>query len=479
LLILAGLLCASCAGERPVRAPRPWNVLLITLDTCRSDVLGCYRGRFAAVTPAADSLAAKGVLFERAYCQAPSTLPSHASILTGFSPLTHGINDNGVYFLGPEFETLAETLKEHGYQTAAFVSAYVLDDRYGLAQGFDVYDDEMEDPLRPGEAPSFPEGTDPQIAWWVSRFFQPYQRTADRVGARAIDWLRTAGSAPFFLWAHFFDPHQPYTPPEAWLDRYAEGYDGFANGSGPEFLAAMRAAKADRGDLYHMWARYSAEVAFADYWVGRLLEVLDESDLWENTIVVLVGDHGEGFGEHGLFFEHNSLLYEELVRVPLLVHVPGNGSAGRRVAAAVRTIDIFPTILSSVGIAPSDSLEGRSLIDLMHGREEAERCSYFQALCGRQALPAREELRGLQAGRWKLIRTTSHADGESTTELYDLANDPDERNDLASSVDSVMQQLDERLRDLVESAAGSGDTDHSLQLDEESRERLRSLGYIR
>ncbi len=477
LLICLGAGCRRAESNLP---PNPLNVLLITVDTCRFDCIGSSGRKGAALTPNIDRLAAKSVFFEKAYCQIPSTLPSHASILTGLTPLEHGVHDNGVYRLGDEYITLAERLKGYGYRTAAFVSAYVLDRRFGLSQGFDVYDDRMEDPVQTGPAPRFRKGTNPETMDMVKRFYGPSQRSADSVVPKAVEWLEEVEEDHFFLWLHLFDPHSPYSPPSHWIDRYDSGYTGQANGDATHFNAALNRGKVASRDLAHMIARYKGEVSYTDEWLGNLLAELDRLRLSRNTLVVLIGDHGEGFGEHGLYFEHNSLLYEETVRIPFLIHFPGEEERKRRISTAVNSIDLLPTLINALG-EPAPDLVGRSLLPLIDGEEPAgTRCVYLEAICGRQAFPVPAERRGIVSGHWKFVRVTKRKDGTEELELYDLSKDPLERKNLASSRKKIVTELSRQLDGIIEAAKrGDGAGDHALDLDEEAMEKLRELGYIR
>lgn len=253
--------------------------MLITLDTTRADRLGAYGYRLAG-TPRLDRLAADGVLFERAVA-APITLPAHASLLTGSYPFTHGVRNNGDFSLSDTVPTLATTLHDRGYRTAAFVSAFVLDRRYGLARGFDVYDDHV-----------------------------PLERRGDRTAAAAAQWLseHAGGPAPVFLWLHLYDAHDPYDPP-----------------------TPFRAAFAARP--------YDGEIAFDDAAIGSVLDRLDRLGRRSSTIVAVVGDHGESLGEHGED-THAVFVYESALRVPMIVAWPGQLPAGRRVPGLVRAIDL-------------------------------------------------------------------------------------------------------------------------------------------
>jgi arylsulfatase A-like enzyme len=232
-------------GKSGVKRDGRLNILLVTLDTTRADRLGCY-GYVGGKTPNLDALARGGVLFQNVYAQVPLTLPSHSSIMTGTTPLVHGVHNNGSYVLSPDRTTLAEMLKARGFRTAAFVASFSLDSRFGLDQGFDVYDDSFEAGLPFKSANS--------------------ERRADTMAALFTAWLDGRGEEPFFAWVHFFDPHLPYRPPAPYDREFADNpYDG--------------------------------EVAFMDEAIGTVVGKLREKNLLERTLVVLAGDHGEAFGE--------------------------------------------------------------------------------------------------------------------------------------------------------------------------------------
>ena len=285
-LILAAVAVAvatiSC-GRQP-----PLNVLLITLDTTRADHLGCY-GYDAIETPNIDRLAAEGTLYERCYTPVPITLPSHLSILTGTYPVFHGVRENAGFYVADELDTLAEILNREGYATAAFVGAFPLDSQTGLDQGFELYDDNYPSSLEEGQHPSLRGAFD--------------ERPAAEVVQPAIAWIDQRGAAPFFLWTHFFDPHQPQIPPSPYRERYAD-------------------------------ALYDGEIASVDEAIGRLLTRIAERGFLDRTLVVVTADHGEGLGDHGEL-THALLLHSSTVRVPLIVRDP-RGPAGERVSRSGR-----------------------------------------------------------------------------------------------------------------------------------------------
>ncbi len=284
-----------------------YNLLLVTLDTTRPDRLGCY-GNDEIRTPVIDALARDGVIFSNAVATTPTTLPSHASIMTGLYPHHHGSRSNGLFPLAMEETTLAEVLSAAGYATAAMVSAFVLDSKFGLDQGFDVYDDEIHSKNRSSGA---------------------YERSGDETTDRAIQWLHEGRADPFFLWVHYYDPHAPYRLPGS-------------------------AAKSD-GDN-----PYDEEIAFVDEQVGRLLKVLDELGRAEKTLVVVVADHGEGLGDHGEY-SHGVLLHDSTLRIPLIMRAGRRLGGGVHIGRRVSQVDLVPTLLSLLGISPPDGLDGFDL----------------------------------------------------------------------------------------------------------------------
>jgi arylsulfatase A-like enzyme/Flp pilus assembly protein TadD len=359
----AGPLAAAPAGKP--------NVLLITVDTLRADHLGCY-GSTTVRTNAADRLAARGALFTRAFAHNPLTLPSHANILLGLTANAHGVHDNSGFIVREDFLTLAEWLKGQGYETGAFVGAFPLDSRFGLVQGFDVYDDNY--------------GTQgPTDMVFV-------ERKAEVVVARASEWLR-GRTGPWFLWVHLFDPHQPYQPPEPFLSQYpGRPYDG--------------------------------EIAYADSALGKLLDLLDEMKITDRTAVVFTADHGESLGEHGEM-THGYFAYNATLRVPLILTLPGAKAA--KIDGNVGHVDIFPTVCELVGGQAPAGLQGRSLLPLVRGKSRPVRPIYFEALTAyynRGWAP----LRGYILGDEKFMESP-------IPEVYDLSKDFGELENLAPRTD--------------------------------------------
>jgi len=403
--VLVGAAALVFAGIRAARRVPP-NIVLITLDTIRADHVGAY-GAQRAQTPTLDRLAREGVLFERAVAAAPITLPAHASLLTGAYPFVHGVRNNGTFSLNDRIPTLGTALHDRGYRTGAFVSAFVLDRRYGLGRGFDVYDDRMS-----------------------------LERRGDRTAAAAIAWLRTAGSQPFFVWLHLYDPHDPYSPPAPFSQTFADRpYDG--------------------------------EIAFADSVVASLLQEITRTRPASSTLVAVVGDHGESLGDHGEA-THAVFVYQSTLRVPLILSWPGSLPAGRRVTAPVRAIDLAPTLLDLAGAPPLAGAQGSSLRPLVAGQPlktahaiYAE--SYFPQLYMNWA-----PLRTLQDERWKFIDAPE-------PELYDLASDADEHTNVFDRMPGRAAELRLALDRLTGGGAGAM---HEQALDRDAAAKLAALGYV-
>jgi arylsulfatase A-like enzyme len=415
-----GVSCRGCLS----RPPRT-NVLLVTFDTTRADHLGCY-GFQDAQTPVVDRLAREGVLFESAYSSIPLTAPSHATILTGRYPIAHGVRDNGLFVLSPEQETLAEILKQHGYATAAAIGGFPLVARFGLDQGFGFYDDRLvtEYDMVLGTKP-----TKPPLAF--------DERRAARVNEAAIGWLQEHAQQPFFLWVHYYDPHQPFQPPVPYDDLFAASpYDG--------------------------------EIAYADESLGTLLDSLRSLEVYDRTLVVLTADHGEGLGDHGEL-THSYLLYDSTLRVPLVMRGPGL-PAGHRAPGRVRLVDVAPTILDALGLGVPAGMQGRSLTALWSGTPaRVDRTHYAETLSPRLSQNW-GELRALFDERWKYVHGPR-------PELFDLGADPGELRNLASENPAQAAAMKGRLAEFLERHSPPGGSRLS-PVDDETRSRLQALGYL-
>jgi arylsulfatase A-like enzyme/Flp pilus assembly protein TadD len=419
-MALAGTRRLRTTGAQGRLAAKSSNVILITIDTLRADYVGAY-GSSRVQTPALDSLANDGVLFSQAYCQVPLTPPSHASILTGLYPATHGVRDFSSGGLRPGSTTLATMLRSRGYKTAAFISALVLETRWGLNQGFDLYYDHFNLDEMHGVSPG------------------NVQRRAAETMAQVLKWLKARPAGPFLLWVHLYDPHHDYDPPEPFRSRYASNL-------------------------------YAGEVAYADSEISRLLNALKQSGDYENSLIVATSDHGESLGEHREH-EHGFFVYEPTVRIPLIFKLPASYQAGKKKPALIaQTVDIVPTILQVLGIPqqPSWKIEGRGLLSAMLGKPAAAGSAYAETLYPRSTF-GWSELQMLREGKFKFILAPE-------AELYDLSQDPGETRNLYSSNQSISNQMRDRIRTL--SANFTATPAGSVADDPERVERLAALGYV-
>lgn len=486
LVPLAALLPAASARARPRQdgppdAARP-NLVLVTLDTTRADRLGPWRYERAR-TPRLDALAAEGTTFVQAFSPIPSTFPSHSTLFTGRYPQSHGVHDNAVYFLGAEQSTLAELLQARGYATGAFVSAFVLDAQFGLDQGFEAYDDAVDTPLMRFDVSLLEQADLPdERKRWEATVGTAYQRRGDATTKAALQWLGGLGARPFFLWVHYFDAHQPYQPPPPWDLEFDRDYRGPLDGDQRTFWQRFRRQQIVQADVDHMKALYDGEIAWQDECLGRLLDGVRAVGRLDETLVVVVADHGEGFGEHGQIWEHNSELYDEAVRVPLVVRRPDPSAHGERVAGLVRTLDVAPTILDWLGLPPEPAMQGTSLLAFTdadaarRAQAEAPGSILLEALRERQINPVEQSLVALRSERFKVIVRLDRAGQPVRTELYDLVADPAEKEDLAARDPERAERLrEEALRMLRELPAPA--SQNARELGELDNEALRALGY--
>lgn len=459
-LALAAAGCEPDAAQLRARDARP-NIVIVSLDTTRADHLSAY-GYERPTSPRLEALAAQGLRFDAAYAPSATTGPSHASLFTSLAPMAHDVRKNG-QVLSAALPTLAEELAAAGYETAGIVSSFVLSRRFGFAQGFGVWDEDFS-------RASAPEGV---TVWEGLEIEGKFYGSAEDTTRRAIAWLdgRARPEAPFLLFVHYFDPHDPYTPPP-----------GFA----PPFDAGPKAAlKHERTVFLYDWL-----IAFADAQMGVLFDGLDARGLGENTLVVVVGDHGEGLMDHGHPF-HGAQIYEEAVRVPFVVRWPGRIEAGRVEKAPVPIVDLAPTLLQLAGL-PQGRLgaDGRARADRWLEAREAGDDAVF--LYRRHYEPAElmpgftvaGEQFGVRQGRWKLI----DAPDEGRRELYDLEADPGERTNLVDReperTAALLERLDRWRADADgqlqawRSAAGEHAPGPQPELDAQSRARLEALGYV-
>ena len=396
-----------------------YNLLLVTIDTLRADVLGVY-GNPDGLTSNLDQLAAEGIRFTSAFAHATMTLPSHCSILTGEYPVRHGVRDNGLFRLEASRVTLAEILKRAGFRTGAFVGAFVLDTRFGLAQGFDVYDDYY------GEETGFTD-------------FNFVERRAEKVLSPATAWIEQDEGRPWFAWVHLFDPHVPYQPPDPYRERYRDH-------------------------------PYAGEVAYTDQALGSFLEKLRSMGRLENTLLVVTSDHGESLGEHGEK-THGAFAYNSTLQVPLILWAKPHLKP-QVFSETVSHVDLVPTILELLGFPVPDTVNGNTLLTRLRGQGTAgSRPIYFETLhpyLTQNLAP----LTGIIDGEYKFIELP-------LPELYHIHRDPQEKNNLFAGEEARAGQLRNRLEELVATMGATAGRDiRPLSLDEEIRKRLQALGYI-
>jgi arylsulfatase A-like enzyme/Flp pilus assembly protein TadD len=425
LVALLGLcgVPAGCGGP----ADGPPGVLLVTIDTCRADRIGCY-GAPVPVTPVIDDLAGRGTVFEQATAPVPLTLPSHATVLTGLYPDRHGIRDNGAARLPDEAETLAELLARQGWRTAAFVSAYPLAREFGTDQGFAIYDDDLSESSA-GTAPGLAEGAG-EVA---NRLFYD-ERIAGTTTASALAWLEEAagGDRPFLAWVHYFDPHATYRPPPHVMRPGLEPYDG--------------------------------EIAYVDEQIGRLLAAL--GDAASRVVVVVTADHGESLGQHGEA-THGLFLYESTLRVPWVMAGPGV-PAGERVTEPVSLADVLPTVLDAVDLAAPEGIDGETRLPLARGTGAPPAFVFAECLVPRLHFDW-AALRSVRRGNWKLIEAPR-------PELYDLGADPHEESNVLDLHPELADELRAELAAFADRGGALGAEE--IELDAEARERLERLGYV-
>jgi len=417
LLIFLSTLAPLFAATAPVRKPRP-NVILITIDTLRADHVGCY-GAKDVQTLTLDGLAHDGVVFERAISQVPLTWPSHAAILTGTYPFQNGVQDFTGQPLAPQFRSVAQAFKQQGYATAAVVSAFVLDRSWGLARGFDSYDDAFS-------AETF-----------QTKDIGLVDRKAEGSVTHALRWLAKRPPKPFFLWLHLYDPHSPYDPPEPYRTQYKE----------------------------HL---YDGEIAYADHELGRLVGWLKRNQLYDRTLIVALSDHGESLGEHGEQ-EHGFFVYNGTVRIPLIVKpAAGTHVAVGRVTRPVETTMVAPTLLRLAGV--KDTIEKQFASPSLFGKEESDSAAYSETFYPFSSF-GWNPLHALETSRYHYIDAP-------TPELYDIVADPAETNNLAAQQKATVAVLKDKLQNVLSRNPFRGSEAGTSSMSPDALAKLRALGYV-
>jgi len=419
-LLIVSLLC-GCGVAFAV----PPNIILITIDTTRADRMG-FLGSTRGLTPNLDALAKQSVVFTRAYAQVPLTTPSHAALLTGTYPQFSHVEDLGSR-LQKGTPYLPDLLHRHGYHTAAFVGAQILDPAStapGFERGFDVYDANFH---------SRKLGEDR---------YHSVERRAEDVADHALGWLSHNQKGPFFIWIHFYDPHDPYDPPEPFKTRYSS-------------------------------ALYDGEIAYTDSVIGSVMDVLQRHGLYQNTVIAVAADHGEAFGEHGEE-RHGVFLYDETIHVPLLLKLAQDRFAGDRVEQRVALCDIAPTLLAAAGIAAPTSMQAHSLFSLIEktgvggkgraiGRPIYSETNYSHRTFGWS------ELHSWRTGKYLFVQAPKR-------ELYDESTDPGALKNLAVDSKAVADTLSSQLDEFQRKTHSAGT--EPLRLDPAQTESLRALGYL-
>lgn len=427
LIALAAAITAIVA-YRHSSAPGIRHIVLISMDTTRADYLGCY-GYQHNTTPNIDAVAAEAIRFEQVIAPTPLTLPSHSTMMTGTIPPYHGIHDNQNYTLADSNLTLAEMLKAKGYTTGGIISTYVLEHTFGLDQGFDTYDDEFDETIN-GYAGA--------------------ERRGGEVSEHAIRWLDENQDEDFFLFLHYYDPHSPYDPPDV--------YRG---------LFGSKASTDEKNKIFKL--SYAEEIAYTDHCIGQVVEKLKSLDLYDSTLLIITGDHGEGLGEREEM-GHGYYIYQESVHVPLIIKLPGQQTA-KTVSGVAGLVDITPTVCSLLGIETPQHIQGRDLSGALFDEplEDDDHYIYSESLLATKYKAS--PLLAVTGNRFKYIQT-------ARPELYDLIEDPAETHNLVDEQSQRARILQDVLGVILEESLAAGTTDSKLELDDESLKKLESLGYV-
>jgi arylsulfatase A-like enzyme len=429
-LAIAGWFLYNNSGSRRIK-----HIVLISMDTTRADVLSCY-GNTNRTTPNIDALAAEGILFENAIAPAPLTLPSHSTMLTGTTPLYHGVHDNMEYHLDKSQLTLAEILKKKGFSTAAFVGSFMLDSQFGLDQGFDRYDDDLGD-----------EETLSGIN----------ERLADDTTKLALSWIDGHHKENMFLFLHYYDPHGDYNPPKPYDSMFTDSFS--------------------TSRIHGRWNLYNGEVAYTDHCIGKVIDKLKALKIFNSTLIVVTADHGEMFGEHGEM-THGYFVYRSNIKVPMIFKLPGR-SAPLRIKNTVGLVDIVPAICSLMNIELSSPVQGKDISQYFLQDEpvDLQRHIYSESLIATKYKC--NSLLALVSDRYKYIQSRR-------PELYDIIADPLETNNLIAQDPNLLAQEPEskrarmlkgRLQQVIEQTATDGSSSKT-EFDEETLARLESLGYV-
>ena len=392
------------------------NVILISIDTCRSDYLSCY-GYPRKTTPNIDQVTDHGVVFENTISPVPITLPAHCTMMTGTIPPYHGVRNNIGYQLSPSNQTLAEILSTEGFRTAAIVSTFVLDSKFGMAQGFESYNDLFVN---------------------VRHALSGDERIGEETSRFALEWLNEHQSEKFFLFLHYYDPHDDYEAPEPFATEYADN-------------------------------SYAGEIAYTDHCIGQVIEKIKEVDLYDSSLIVITSDHGEMLGEHGEL-THTYFVYQSAVKVPLIFKLPRQ-TKPQRVPHCVGLVDILPTICGILGIDKPDRIQGRDLSPYFKEKPPLDK---NRSLYSESIVPTRYDANALMAlttDRYKYIQSTR-------PELYDIVQDPNEQNNLFEQQPERGSAFEHQLQQVLEQTLAKGTVGNQGELTAQDLYRLESLGYV-
>ncbi len=419
LLVGLSVISGNALAAGPASAKPSTNVILVTMDTLRADHVGCY-GATQVQTPVLDSLCHDSVVFEQAFSQVPLTWPSHAAILTGTYPFQNGVQDFTGQPLAATFRTVAQGFKANGYATGAVVSAFVLDRSWGLARGFDFYDDAFN-------AETFQK-----------KDIGLVDRKAEESVSHALDWLKKNSQRPFFLWLHLYDPHSPYDPPEPFRSQY-------------------------KGHLY------DGEIAYADHELGRLISWLKQRGFYDRSLIIFLSDHGESLGDHGEG-EHGFFIYNSTIRIPLILKPPaGSGIRPGRVSTPVETIAVAPTLLHLANAKDAIDKQFQSPA-LPVKNADGDDGAYSETFYPFSSF-GWSPLHSLETSRYHYIDAPQ-------PELYEVANDPEEQNNLAAQQTATVAVLKEKLKQRVKNNPFAKDESKGSGLNPDTVEKLRALGYV-
>ena len=414
LLIAVGLTWLLTQPDTAVKNIQ--NVVLISIDTCRADYLSCY-GYPRKTTPNIDTIADNSIIFENVISPVPLTLPAHASMLTGTIPPCHGIHDNFNYWLSPSNITLAETLKDNGFTTAAIISAFVMDSQFGLNQGFDIYYDRFD---RQANQP------------------EDSERPGRQTSLLAQKWLEQHKDQRFFLFLHYYDPHTKYEPPEPFASTFADNL-------------------------------YAGEIAYTDYCIAQVIQKLKDLGLFDSTLLIITGDHGEMLGEHREQ-EHGYFIYQSAIKVPLIFKLPQQRKS-KNIKNTTSLIDIVPTVCSLLDIQPPSQVQGKDLSPYFFGNHKPTEQRYLYCESLTSTKYGCNPLLGMMSEGWKYIQTTK-------PDLYYTNKDAADSLNLIEKHPYLARILQDQIKQILQKSIPGTDSDSKAPMDEKTKKRLESLGYV-